>query len=431
LNVKNNSVMTTEIEQLEPAERVITPRAGMFRALSHRNYRVFWTGAFLSNVGTWMQAVAQGWLVLQLTNSALWLGIDAFMATAPGFFLTLAGGVFADLVDRRRLLLYTQVVAGLTAIGLATLVWTNHITVSIVLAFSFVTGCCMALAGPSYQAMTFDLVGREDLANAVALNSSQFQLSRLIGPVFAGIGFKFFSIAGCFFLNGLSFAAVVVALRMVHFEEATKYAHSVKDRRALWQDLIAGFRYVRNRPRVFSLLSISAVNSLFGAPYLTMIPIFARNIFHLGASGLAWMMGVAGAGAFCGALVLAYLGDFKRKGWSVLGGAFGFGVFLIAFAQATHLVWSLIFLFGVGFTVVTSVAVTNTLLQQLVTDEMRGRVMSMFILSFIGAMPIGNLLAGAVSHRYGAPFALAGGGVCIIIYVTVVAIRNKRLRELH
>jgi MFS family permease len=403
----------------------------MFRALSHRNYRVFWLGAFLSNVGTWMQAVAQGWLVLQLTDSALWLGIDGFMATAPGFFLTLAGGVFADLVDRRRLLLYTQVVAGLTAMGLATLVWTNHITVGIVLAFSFVTGCCMALAGPSYQAMTFDLVGREDLANAVALNSSQFQLSRVIGPVFAGIGFKFFTIAGCFFLNGLSFVAVVVALGMVHFKEAAKYAHSVKDRRALWQDLIDGFRYVRNRPRVFSLLLMSFVNSLFGAPYLTLIPIFARDIFHLGASGLAWMMGVAGGGAFCGALVLAYLGDFKRKGWSVLGGAFGFGVFLIAFAQATRLVWSLIFLFGVGFTVVTSVAVTNTLLQQLVTDEMRGRVMSMFILSFIGAMPIGNLLAGAVSHRFGAPFALAGGGVCIIVYVTVVAIRNRRLRELH
>jgi predicted MFS family arabinose efflux permease len=289
----------------------------------------------------------------------------------------------------------------------------------------------MAIAGPSYQAMTFDLVGREDLANAVALNSSQFQLSRVIGPLFAGLGFKFFTLAGCFYLNGLSFVAVVIALRMVHFEEAPKFVHSVKDRSALWQDLLDGFRYVRRRPRVFSLLSISAINSLFGAPYITMIPVFARDIFHLGATGLAWMMGIAGAGAFFGALFLAYLGDFRRKGWSVLGGAFGFGVFLIAFAQATHLVWSLIFLFGVGFTVVTSVAVTNTLLQQLVTDEMRGRVMSMFILSFIGAMPLGNLLAGAVSHRYGAPFALAAGGLCIIIYVTIVAIRNERLRELR
>src|SRR6266498_5514162 len=317
-------------------------RIAMFRALSHRNYRLFWTGAFLSNIGTWMQAVAQGWLVLQLTNSPFWLGLDGFMATAPGFLLTLAGGVFADLLDRRRLLLYTQALAGAAALVLAMLIHTGVIhqrsDVWMILGFSFVTGCCMSLAGPSYQAMTFDLVGREDLANAVALNSSQFQLSRVIGPVFAGLGFKFFGLAGCFFLNGLSFVAVVVALRMVHFQEATKFIHSVKDRRALWRDLIAGFRYVRHRPRVFSLLKISAVNSLFGAPYITMIPIFARDIFHLGASGLAWMMGVAGAGAFCGALFLAYLGDFKRKGWSVLGGAFGFGVFLIAFAQASHLI---------------------------------------------------------------------------------------------
>src|ERR1041384_8014323 len=263
----------------------------MFRALSHRNYRVFFIGALLSNIGTWMQAVAQGWLMLQITNSALWLGIDGFMATAPGFFLTLAGGVFADLVDRRRLLLYTQVVAGLTAAALATLVWTNHINKWMILGFSFVTGCCMALAGPSYQAMTFDLVGREDLANAVALNLSQFQLLRVIGPVAAGFGFKLFGLVGCFYLNGLSFVAVIIALRMVHFKDSLKSARSVKDRRALWQDLVDGLRYVRNRPRVSSLLLISAVNSLFGAPYITLIPVFARDIFRLGATGLARMMG--------------------------------------------------------------------------------------------------------------------------------------------
>jgi MFS family permease len=428
--------MTIELEPLEVETRVVARRPRMFRALSHRNYRIFLIGAFLSNAGTWMQAVAQGWLVLTLTDSALWLGIDGFMATVPGFFLTLAGGVFADLVDRRRLLLYTQVVAGAAAIALATLVWTRHVNVWIVLAFSFVTGCCMAMASPSYLAMTFDLVGREDLANAIALNSSQFQLSRVVGPLLAGLGLKFFGLAGCFYLNGLSFVAVVIALRMVRPQrESTGVnsikAHSIKDSRALWRDLLDGFRYVRKRPRVFWLLSLSAVSSLFGAPYITMIPIFARDIFHLGASGLAWMMGVAGAGAFFGALLLAYLGDFKRKGWSVLGGAFGFGVFLIAFAQATHLAWSLAFLFGVGFTVVTSVAVTNTLLQQLVTDEMRGRVMSMFILSFIGAMPIGNLLAGAVSHRFSTQLALTSGGVCIIVYVGIMTFANPRLRELR
>lgn len=425
--------MSENAVQAEIVSPPVRPRSGMFRALSHRNYRRFWVGAFLSNVGTWMQAVAQGWLVLQLTNSAFWLGLDAFMATVPGFFLTLAGGVFADIVDRRRLLLYTQVVAGLAAFALAILVGTNSVNVWMILGFSFITGCCMALAGPSYQAMTFDLVGREDLANAVALNSSQFQLSRVVGPVFAGLGFKFFGLAGCFYANGVSFIAVVIALNLVHFDKSKKNlsTRSVKDRRALWRDLIEGFRYVRNRPRVFSLLSISAVTSLFGAPYLTLVPIFARDIFKLGESGLAWMMGIAGAGAFFAALLLAYLGDFQRKGWSVLGGAFSFGVCLIGFALSTSLASSLIFLFGVGFSIVTSVAVANTLLQKLVTDQMRGRVMSMFILSFVGTMPIGNLIAGVVSHRFGAPVALAAGGLAIILYVTIVAISNKRLRELY
>ena len=195
---------------------------------------------------------------------------------------------------------------------------TNHVAVWMVLAFSFVTGCCMALASPSYLAMTFDLVGREDLANAIALNSSQYQLSRVVGPLLAGLGLSFFGLAGCFYLNGLSFVAVVVALRMVRYHRSahnvgTQSAHSIKDSRALWRDLLDGFRYVRKRPRVFSLLSISAVTSLFGAPYITMIPIFARDIFHLGASGLAWMMGVAGAGAFFGALFLAYLGDLNGR----------------------------------------------------------------------------------------------------------------------
>ena len=421
-------MVTERVEEPTEAKR----RVAMFRSLSHRNFRLFWTGAFLSNVGTWMQVVAQGWLVLQLTNSAFWLGVDGFMATAPGFFLTLAGGVFADLVDRRRLLLYTQVVAGVAALALAFLVWRQLATVPMILGFSFVSGCCMSLAGPSYQALTFDLVGREDLANAVALNSSQFQLSRVVGPLLAGLGFNFFGLAGCFFANGISFVAVVVALRMVRFDErSVMAAHSVRDRRALWQDLIDGFRYVRNRPRVSSLLVLSSVTSLFGAPYLTLIPIFARDIFKLGATGLAWMMGTAGAGAFVGALLLAYLGDFKRKGWSVIGGAFAFGVCLIAFALSKNLFLSLAFLFGVGFAIVTSVAVTNTLLQKLVTDEMRGRVMSMFILTFIGTMPLGNLLGGAVSQRVGAPIALAAGGLVIVIYVTLVAFLNPRLRELH
>ena len=404
----------------------------MFRALSNRNYRIFWTGAFLSNVGTWMQAVAQGWLVLKLTNSPFWLGLDAFMATAPGFIFTLAGGVFADLIDRRRLFIYTQVMAGLAAIGLATLVATNVVNRWMVLGFSFVTGCCMALASPSYLAMTYDLVGREDLTNAIAMNSTQFQLSRVIGPTLAGVAFRLVGLAGCFYANGLSFIAVVVSLVMVRPEyRANTPSHSVKDRRALWADLIDGFRYVRNRPRVSSLLLLSAVNSFFGAPYFSMIPLYARDIFKLNETGLALLMGTAGCGALLGALLVAYLGDFRRKGWFVLGGAILFGLCITGFALSSRLLLSLTFLFGVGFSLVVSVALINTLLQKLVTDEMRGRVMSMFILSFIGTLPIGNILAGAGSDRFGPQRTLAVGGLVVATVATIISIMNKRLRELY
>lgn len=410
-----------------------TPRIGkMFRALSHRNFRLFWIGAFLSNVGTWMQAVAQGWLVLQLTNSAFWLGLDAFMATAPAFVLTLLGGVFADLIDRRRLLLYTQVVAGAAALGLATLVATGVVNRWMVLGFSLVTGCCMSLASPSYLAMTYDLVGREDLANAIAMNSTQFQLSRVVGPTLAGVGFSLFGLAGCFYVNGLSFAAVVIALSMVRpLKTREPAAHAVSDRRALLRNLFEGFRYVRNRPRVSSLLLLAAVNSLFGAPYFTLVPVYARDIFHLGATGLALLMGTAGGGAFFGALLVAYLGDFRRKGWFVLGGSIIFGVCVTIFALSKSLPLSLIFLFGLGFAIVVSIAITNTLLQKLVTDEMRGRVMSMFILSFMGTMPIGNIVAGSASHRFGTEHTLAAGGIIVTLVATLVSIFNKRLRQLY
>jgi MFS family permease len=404
----------------------------MFRAFSHRNYRLFWTGAFLSNVGTWMQAVAQGWLVLKLTNSPFWLGLDAFMATSPGFVFTLVGGVFADRIDRRRLLLVTQVVAGAAALSLAVLVATSVVNRWMVLGFSFVTGSCMALASPSYLALTYDLVGREDLANAVALNSTQFQLSRLVGPALAGLAFRVFGLAGCFFANGLSYIAVVTALWMVRTElHSNAPAQTLKEKTNLWRDLVEGLRYVRNRPRVSSLLLLASINSLFGAPYFTLVPLYARDIFHLGETGLAVMMGTAGGGAFLGALLVAYLGDFRRKGWFVLGGAIMFGLCIMGFAVASRLAMSLIFLFGLGCAIVVSIAITNTLLQKLVTDQMRGRVMSMFMLSFLGTMPIGSIVAGTASNHFGPQRTLAAGGFVVTMVAIGVSIFNKRLRELH
>ena len=445
--------------------------AGMFSALRHRNFRLFWMGAFLSNTGTWMQTVAQGWLVLQLTDSAFWLGFDGFAATVPGLLLTLLGGVFADIFDRKRMLIATQTVSGLTALALAALVWTEAVHFSMILVASFVTGCCFALAGPSYLAITIDLAGREDLSNAVALNSAQFQLSRVLGPTFAGVAFRAFGVAGCFLVNGLSYVAIVASLLMVRFDDdkaktaaadatiaadaasvadattmtdATtvtgaagaaqptqpRRARRATDGRAIWRDLVEGFSYVRGRPRVLMLILLSAVTSVFGVPYLTMMPLFARDVLRLDASGLSLLLGAAGAGSFCAALWITFLGDVRGKGWYVLGGTFAFGVCLVGFALSETLWSALLFLFLVGFGVVSAVAVSNMLLQQLVTDEMRGRVMSMFLLSFIGAWPIGNLLAGTAAKYYGAPRTLAAGGIVVAAFVAYVAASSPRLRSL-
>ncbi|WP_352432651.1 MFS transporter [Pyrinomonas sp.] len=414
--------------QVEPtADRII--KLPMFRALAHRNYRFFWAGALLSNVGTWMQTVAQGWLVLQLTDSAFWLGVDGFMATAPGLLLTLLGGVFADQVDKKRLLIWTQVGAGLAALALWSLIVAGLIQLWMILALSFVTGCCMALSSPAYQALTIELVGRDDLSNAIALNSMQFQLSRVIGPVFAGLAINAFGLAGCFLANGLSYIAVVVALVLVQFPMTATVSRKIR-RHAIWRDLLQGFRYVQGRPRVRMLLLISAVTSLFGAPYLTMIPIFARDVFQAGETGLATMMAMAGAGAFCGALTLAVLSDFRRKGLLVLGGAFAFALALTAFAFARHWLLANALLFAMGYSLVCCVAVVNMLLQNLVTDRMRGRVMSMFVFSFLGTTPIGNFLTGAVAQRLSAPVALAVNGSVIAAFIVLVAARNQRLRAL-
>jgi len=386
----------------------------MFRALRHRNFRLFWSGAFLSNTGTWMQAVAQGWLVLSISDSPFYLGLDGFMATAPGLFLTLAGGVFADLLDRRKLLIYTQAVSGVAAITLGILVLTHVVQIWMVLWLSFVTGSCLALAGLSYMALVFDLVGREDLANAVALNSTQFQLARAIGPVAAGLGFKLFGLAGCFIANGVSFVFVVIAMMMVKFNRPGAGdgapPRSMKQKGVFVTDLMAGLQYVAGRPRVLMLLIISAVTSLFGAPYIYMTPVFARDVFHLGATGLAVLMGMAGAGALFGALFLAYLGDFRRKGWFVLGGDLAFAICLICFSLSTNFGLSLVFLFALGFAIVCSVAVTNTLLQKLVTDEMRGRVGAVNFLFINASNQLGQFESGVTAALFGAmPAAVLGG----------------------
>lgn len=451
----------------------------MFRALSHRNFRLFLSGAFLSNTGTWMQSVAQGWLVLQLTNSGAWLGFDNFMATAPGVMLTLVGGVIADKVDRKRLLIYTQFGAGLSALTLSTLLWTDTIhwrgdvrkisDVWMILGLTFVTGCCWAISGPSYQAITVDLVEREDIANAVALHSSQFQLARVVGPLLAAVTIQLFGLPGCFLANGLSYVAIVFALSLVKFQRpgvakasvrgdesggskpagdlegdvaaglkagealgaaAVTQAESAGAGRSMWAELADGIRYVRGRPRVRVILLCSTVVCLFGTPYMVLMPMFAKNVYGWDERGLSLLMGTAGAGALTGALALAYVGDLRRKGLFLLGTLFGGSSCIIAFASVAGAWAALPLLFGTGFSMVCFFALGTTLLQQLVRDEMRGRVMSMWLLTFIGTMPIASVFAGASADRFGPRPTLAACGAVILLFALAVASRNPSLREI-
>ncbi len=455
--------MASPRTQLQPTQ---TPRApGMFRALGHRNFRLFLAGAFLSNAGTWMQTVAQSWLVLQLTDSGTWLGVDTFVATAPGLALTPVGGVIADKLNRKHLLIYSQAIAGLSALVLALLIWGDVIQwqgasrrptdVWMVLVLTFVTGCCWAISGPSYQAITFDLVGREDVANAVALNSSQFQLARVIGPLLAAVTMGLLGMTGCFLVNGLSYVAIVVALSRVNFERvgAEKIAEKTTEktsfgdetvaapdiiagsakvagvRRSMWGDLVEAFGYVRGRPRVRVVLLCSTVVGLFGAPYLVLMPLFARNVYGWDEAGLSLLIGTAGAGALVGALTLAYLGDLRRKGLFLLGSLFSGGACITALGAASATA-ALPLLFATGMLMVCLFALGNTLLQQLVRDEMRGRVMSMWILTFIGTMPVGGFLAGAAADRFGPRPVLSACGLVIVLFGLAVASRNPSLREM-
>ncbi|HYP54068.1 MAG TPA: MFS transporter [Pyrinomonadaceae bacterium] len=400
----------------------------MLRALSHADFRWFWAGALLSNSGTWMQTVAQGWLVLQLTNSPFWLGFDGFMATLPGLLLTLLGGVFADLVDHKRLLIYGQVGSALSALTLAVLLATGVVNdasdVWVILLLSFVTGCCFAIVGPSFQAITIDLVGREDLANAIALNSAQFQFSRVVGPLLAGLAMERFGIAGCFFINAFSFVAIIGALLHVKIKSAPAAGRSI------WQDLLEGFRYVRERQTIRLLLLLTALSSLFGSPYLALMPVFARDVYGWGGRGLSLLMGAAGAGALAGSLLIAYLSDFRRKALFVLGTALGASCCLVGLGLASRPAFGVAAVFGIGFSFVCSFSVTNTLLQTLVSDEMRGRVLSMWMFALIGAMPVGSFVAGAAAERLGAPLTVVVCGTVVAAFVLGVAARGRRLREM-
>jgi MFS family permease len=396
------------------------------RALRHRGFRLFWLGNLASNVGTWMQNVAQGWLVLKLEprNPVFWLGVIGFAASAPMLLLTPIGGVVADRMDKRKLMLWTQSTMMVQAFALWWLTYTGRITAPMVVFLAFVNGTAMAMNSPSYQAMVPQLVPREDLGNAIALNAAQFNMARVLGPTLGGFAMAWFGVSGNFLLNAISFVAVLIALGQITYPPVELRAEA-----SVWRTLADGVEYVFGRTDMFTLLLLVAFASVFAIPYIIFVPYFAKQILHLDERGFGLIMAAQGAGAFVGAATIAYI-SIRHRGRFVVRAGIAFCIFIILFTLSRKPWISGLLLAGVGYCMVLMVATVNTLLQHLSADHMRGRVMSMYATAFLGFAPIGSLLAGSLAGSFGAPAAIAGMSAVALIATLVIYIARPELKNL-
>jgi MFS family permease len=387
------------------------PRLSPFGALRHRNFRLFFFGQGTSLVGTWMQNVAQGWLVLEITNSPFYVGLVSALGSLPILLVSLPAGVFVDRVNKRRLVILTQTLSLLQALLLAILIWTHAIALWQVAGIAVFLGTVNAFDTPARQAFLIELVGREDLPNAIALNSSVFNAARVIGPSVAGVLISVLSLAWCYFLNAVSYIAVIWGLLKMRLPPYRPPEHPG----AAWAQFREGVRFVRHDRRILALVGMMAVISVFGFPYLVLMPVFARDVLKVGASGLGFMSASVGVGAVVAALGLATFGTRVGKGRILIWTGPLFGAALAAFSGTRVIGLALPCLALAGGAMILNNAVTNTLLQTIVPDALRGRVMGFFAFVFLGMAPFGALQAGWLAEQIGAPYTVAiGGTVCAL-----------------
>ena len=394
-------------------------------AFTYRDFRILWFGAFTSTVGTWMQKVAQSWLVFELTQSSFYLGLDDFLGQLPILLLTLIGGVIADRHDRRRLLISSQCVQMATAFTLAALVYWDLVHVWHILALSFTAGVAQAFGGPAYQSLVPSLVEKKDLPNAIALNSIQFNLARVVGPLLAGATLAAFGTAMCFGLNGLSFVVVIAAIlsmSITHVRPA--------ERKSIVHELKVGLAYVRGERAIVALTVLAFMTTFLGLPLLTFLPIFAQEIFGGDVGRYSTMMAYSGAGAVCGALVVAWLGRFRHMGLALLAVQFIFGLLIAAFALSRVAWLSNLLLFLTGAALLVVFSMTASLVQLLVPDHMRGRVVSVYMVAFRGGMPLGSLWGGYAASLTSAPFVLMINGALVSVVAVYFLVRGHGVREL-
>ena len=398
--------------------------ADRFRALRHRNFRLFWSGQLVSVIGTWMQSVAQGWLMHRLTDSAWMLGVLAFTQFAPVTVLSLWAGVVADRLDRRRLILITQSLCALQAVALAAVVSLGLVKPWMVLVLAFVFGCVNAFDLPARQSFLVEMVGREDLPNAIALNSAAFNTARVLGPTIAGLTLAAVGEAACFWLNALSYLVVIVMLLRIRLPGRAAVAASASS-------MMEGVRYVLRTPQLRNLLGLLGVMCSLGFQYSTLLPVYARTILHTGAEGYGLMTSAFGAGSLLSAILLTRSYDrwgYRRNLLLALGTA---TIGMAGFAWSRWMPLTLLMGCAAGFGLIFYVATTNVMIQLTVDDAYRGRVMSLYTLMFIGTSPIGAILAGGIAERWSAPIAtsscavvLAGGALWIAWRLRVIAARE-------
>jgi MFS family permease len=394
------------------------------RALGYRNFQLFFGGQLISLIGTWMQSVSQAWLVYRLTGSSALLGAVGFAGQIPVFVLSAVGGIVADRYSRRHIVIATQTASMLLAFALAALTLSGSIRIWHIFVLSALLGTANSFDIPARQSFIVEMVGKRDLMNAIALNSSMFNASRVVGPAIAGLLVAGIGEGWCFFVNGVSFLAVIAGLLLM----------DVKRREAAVQPaspisrVVEGFRFVIRNPPVHAILILLGIVSVTGMPYTVLMPIFADRILHGGARALGGLSAVAGVGALAGALLLASRRDVHGLGRWVAVSALGFGASLAAFAASRQLWLSGAILVPTGFFIMIEMGSSNTLIQSMVPDRLRGRVMSVYSMMFMGMAPIGSLIAGAAAARFGAPATVAAAGAVCMAAAAVFWMRLPKIR---
>jgi predicted MFS family arabinose efflux permease len=397
----------------------------VFRSFQYRDFRLMWTGACLSTIGTWMQTTAQAWLVYDLSHKSFYLGLDAFLAQVPIILFSLVGGVFADRTNRKTLLLGSQYVQMTTAAILTALVAFGVVRVWHILCLSFIVGVAQSFGGPAYSALLPSLVKREDIPNAIAMNSIQFNLARVIGPTLGGLALTGLGAQWCFGLNSFSFIAVIISLYMINVSFIP-----AKSTEPILDSMRNGIGFIRRRPGMDSLIILAFGMTLLGIPLLTFLPVFARDVLHGGPRTFTQLLSFSGAGSVCGALIVAGAGKLRGQGRTVLIVLILWGGLILSFSLSKFLPLSYALIFLSGGALMVSLSMVSSLVQAVASDEMRGRVMSVYNVAFRGGMPVGSLVLGWLIPVFTAPITMAWTGCLLAVMGMYFLFIHRQVAEL-